>query len=769
MAINQVTAANTFSHWLGATQQLINKYNAFETELDNVANTANNVLVIKNDTENVYSNTVNVYNAANNVYQDIIDYTSTAYDIANSAIDLAETAYDNANVAYNLSIDAQNIAEDANSVAVIAYNTSQEANTVATDILNNIDDFANNAVNTFITPIFTVYNENDISDTYYPIFTKKTSSTLDRITVSSGKFSYIPATGSLTANTFNATTDIKFNGSVIANSSGWVGTTIPIAKGGTGATTDSEARTNLGLAIGTNVQEYSAKLTDIAALSVTNNNFIVANGSSWTSKSAADSRTALGLVIGTNVQAYTSTLNTIAGLSATANNFIVGNGSTWESKTSSASRTALGLNLGTDAYKLVQTVSGGGLTTVDRGTDGYYLKQSSTGFTWDVGPGSLNATSPLVISGGTISLNQNFAGSSSVGGAANSVTNALSFSTAGGGHIDSYNGSASKTISYNSVGAPSVTGTNATGTWGINISGNAATVDKANYANKLTVDATADNATHYFVISSSGESSTSESLYKTTPTYGLSCNPRTGALTTKTITCENIYPSTTNTYDLGGAALRFRTIYATNINVNAVANNLIPSANNTYALGSSDNRYTNLYTQGINCYGNFWFYGTNIRPGTGGTENLGLSSARWGHIYTTNITSNNAIFVDSDERLKTNIKPSNLGLDFIMNLNPVSYTLINGSNEYKVINGEEVLISIPGKRPHYGFIAQEVKEVMGDNDFGGYGYDPENDIHALRYGEFIAPLTKAIQEQQEIIKSLQLRIETLEKSANVSL
>ncbi|NCA91564.1 MAG: hypothetical protein EOM92_22455, partial [Gammaproteobacteria bacterium] len=70
MAINQVTAANTFSHWLGATQQLINKYNAFETDLDNVANTANNVLVIKNDTQNIYSNTVNVYNAANNVYQD---------------------------------------------------------------------------------------------------------------------------------------------------------------------------------------------------------------------------------------------------------------------------------------------------------------------------------------------------------------------------------------------------------------------------------------------------------------------------------------------------------------------------------------------------------------------------------------------------------------------------------------------------------------------------------------------------------------------------
>jgi hypothetical protein len=39
-----------------------------------------------------------------------------------------------------------------------------------------------------------------------------------------------------------------------------------------------------------------------------------------------------------------------------------------------------------------------------------------------------------------------------------------------------YNGSVSRTLSYNTIGAPSTTGANASGTWGINITGNANTV-----------------------------------------------------------------------------------------------------------------------------------------------------------------------------------------------------------------------------------------------------------------------------------------------------
>jgi hypothetical protein len=69
-------------------------------------------------------------------------------------------------------------------------------------------------------------------------------------------------------------------------------TDIAVADGGT--RTSSGARTNLGVAIGSDVQAYDADLTALGGLAKTDGNFIVGNGTTWVAESGATARTSLG-------------------------------------------------------------------------------------------------------------------------------------------------------------------------------------------------------------------------------------------------------------------------------------------------------------------------------------------------------------------------------------------------------------------------------------------------------------------------------------------
>ena len=147
-----------------------------------------------------------------------------------------------------------------------------------------------------------------------------------------------------------------------------------------------------------------------------------------------------------------------------------------------------------------------------------------------------------------------------------------------------------------------------------------------------------------------------------------------------------------------------------------------------------------------------------IQPDIDSDAYLGLSSNRWIAVYAVN-----GSIQTSDIREKTEIKTIKLGLDFINDLNPISYKW----KDCKRLQGYE---NIKDERNHQGLIAQEFAETLekhgiNKNEFGGLDIqktEKYDDFHGMTYSQLIAPMIKAIQEQQTIIEDLKARIETLE-------
>ena len=103
--------------------------------------------------------------------------------------------------------------------------------------------------------------------------------------------------------------------------------------------------------------------------------------------------------------------------------------------------------------------------------------------------------------------------------------------------------------------------------------------------------------------------------------------------------------------------------------------------------------------------------------------------------------------ITSDRRWKSDIKTSNLGLDFIKQLRPVSYLRKNDES----------------KKTEYGFIAQELEEILneiGVENAGILSKDGQG-MYQVRYNDFMAPMVKAIQEQQKTIEAQQKQIDDL--------
>lgn len=148
----------------------------------------------------------------------------------------------------------------------------------------------------------------------------------------------------------------------------------------------------------------------------------------------------------------------------------------------------------------------------------------------------------------------------------------------------------------------------------------------------------------------------------------------------------------------------------------------------------------NNVTSGSNNIG----IGTSARVASGTASN----QVRMGDINITLATMQVAWSVSSDSIWKENIQTSSLGLDFIKDLKPVSYTRKNDAS----------------KKTEYGFIAQELEKSLTHFEAKNNGIISIDDegTYSVRYNDLMAPMVKAIQEQQAIIEKLKEKIEQLE-------
>jgi trimeric autotransporter adhesin len=175
--------------------------------------------------------------------------------------------------------------------------------------------------------------------------------------------------------------------------------------------------------------------------------------------------------------------------------------------------------------------------------------------------------------------------------------------------------------------------------------------------------------------------------------------------------------------------------------------------------------------------------GSGANVGTGNLTNataIGASTMvnasnkiRLGNSSVTAIEGNVAYTFPSDGRFKTNITETVKGLDFIMKLRPVVYNF-QAKKMDEFLSGKPLTderfdslnYTIAENMRQSGFIAQEVEQaaMTAGYDFNGVLVPKnEKETYSLAYSQFVVPLVKAVQEQQQLIIKLQKEIEELKR------
>lgn len=239
---------------------------------------------------------------------------------------------------------------------------------------------------------------------------------------------------------------------------------------------------------------------------------------------------------------------------------------------------------------------------------------------------------------------------------------------------------------------------------------------------------------------------------------------------------KNLIPNATGTINLGSVTLKYNTIHSTisqpdrlrtGPGSGALPSISFSSKNDTgvYLFATSPTRVRNSI-DGLDMqqYDPTSLYSrSDILPWSDTNFRVGNPSFRYDSFHAINGT-----IQTSDSRLKNSIQPLDLGLEFIIDLNPVSYKW----NDTISLDPDGNQSIISHTRTHLGLIAQEVESVINihgktlqdvdliDND---NHLDPEAlDRYSMRTTNFIPILIKAIQDLSNKFDVLETRVSNLE-------
>ncbi len=128
----------------------------------------------------------------------------------------------------------------------------------------------------------------------------------------------------------------------------------------------------------------------------------------------------------------------------------------------------------------------------------------------------------------------------------------------------------------------------------------------------------------------------------------------------------------------------------------------------------------------------------------------------------------------SDGRFKFNVQEDVKGVDFLMQLRPVTYHIdvkrfdakMTGANGVEKSLVMQAAYTEAEQMRRTGFIAQEVEQAAQTSGYHFSGIikpKKEGDHYSLSYDAFVVPLVKAVQEQQQVIESQNKKIANLQQ------